>query len=74
MKHIEIEAMLFGDYRVCVWEQVGESYNECLDKEYFCRGYDSAVDTAKMVRKDLFPGLEIKLRTGDELKTIIAAA
>ena len=44
---IEIEKMMFGDYRVNVWD---EHLQSALDKEYFCRGYDSAVFTAINIR------------------------
>ncbi len=54
--HILIEPMLFGDYRVGVWD---ENLNSLLDKEYFCRGYPSAFLTAQEVKASLFPGLEI---------------
>lgn len=46
-KHIEIEKMLFGDYRVQVWD---ENLNSMLDREYFCRGYMSALMTANQIR------------------------
>lgn len=54
--HILIEPMLFGDYRVGVWD---ENLNSMLDKEYFCRGELSAIITAKLVQQDLFPDLKI---------------
>ena len=44
---IEIEQMLFGDYRVQVWTDTLES---ALDREYFCRGYESAFLTALEIR------------------------
>jgi hypothetical protein len=53
MKHIEIEKMLFGDYRVQVWN---EDLNSELDREYFCRGYASALITALEIRS--LPGFE----------------
>lgn len=45
--HIEIEKMLFGDYRVQVWD---ETLDSLLDREYFCRGYASALMTAIEIR------------------------
>lgn len=54
---ILIEPMLFGDYRVNVWD---ENLNSMLDREYFCRGILSAQLTAEAVRQDLFPELPIK--------------
>lgn len=58
MKYISIERMLFGDYRVQVWN---EELNSLLDREYFCHGYESALLTAEGIKKDLFPDLEIKI-------------
>lgn len=55
--HILIEQMLFGDFRVNVWD---ERLNSMLDREYFCRGYESALMTALLVKQDLYPDLEIK--------------
>lgn len=63
-KQIEIEQMLFGDYRVQVWD---ENLNSLLDREYFCRGYDSAVLTARRIKQDMFPKLDIKFRDGDNI-------
>lgn len=45
--HIEIEKMMFGDYRVQVWD---ETLDSLLDREYFCRGYQSALLTAIEIR------------------------
>ena len=55
--HILIEKMLFGDYRVGVWD---ENLNSMLDKDYFCRGLPAAILTAQAVKNDLFPELEIE--------------
>lgn len=44
---IEIEKMMFGDYRVQVWNINLQSE---LDREYFCRGYESALLTAREIR------------------------
>lgn len=63
--HIEIEKMLFGDYRVQVWD---ENLNSQLDREYFCRGIKSAVETANEIKKDLYPELEIYYRSGDNIE------
>lgn len=63
-KHIEIEKMLFGDYRVQVWD---ENLNSCLDREYFCRGYISACMTALEIKESLFKGLKIFYRDGSKL-------
>ncbi len=41
--HIEIEKMMFGDYRVQIWD---EHLDSMLDREYFCRGWGSALLTA----------------------------
>lgn len=67
--HIEIEKMLFGDYRVCVWD---ENLNELLDKEYFCRGYESAfIMTAVNIRTlPSFADLPIWSRNGDNLEEL----
>lgn len=66
--HIEIEKMLFGDYRVQVWDDKLDSQ---LDREYFCRGIKSAFETAKEVKKDLFPELEVFYRNGDTTELTI---
>jgi hypothetical protein len=67
---IEIEKMLFGDYRVQVWD---ERLNSMLDREYFCRGYDSALITAYNIRTSFesFKNLTIYYRELDIL-TLIA--
>ena len=71
MMHIEIETMLFGDYRVQVWEGSGESYSSALDREYFCRGFDSALMTALNIRTlPNFEKLDIYHREMNELKLI----
>jgi len=44
---IEIEQMMFGDYRVQVWT---DNLDSALDREYFCRGYESAFLTALEIR------------------------
>lgn len=67
-KHILIEPMLFGDYKVNVWD---ESLNSLLDKEYFCRGMNAAINTAVSVKTDFFPELEILIqdhKTGEAKK------
>lgn len=56
MKEILIEQMLFGDYRVNVWD---ENKNSVLDKEYFCRGLTSATLTAHAIKIDLFPDARV---------------
>lgn len=56
---IEIEQMLFGDYRVQVWD---ERLDSMLDREYFCRGIGSAVHTAINLQHDTFPELPVYLR------------
>lgn len=57
---IEIEKMLFGDYRVQVWDK---DLNSMLDREYFCRGYSSAFLTALEISTlDHFHGLDIYYR------------
>lgn len=55
---ILIEPMLFGDYRVAVYD---EKQNSILDKDYFCRGILSAELTAGLIKRDLFPEAEIKI-------------
>ncbi len=55
--YISVEKMLFGDYRVQVWDK---NLNSMLDREYFCRGETSALMTAMEIQNSLFPGLEIK--------------
>lgn len=62
--HIEIERMLFGDYRVQVWDK---DLNSMLDREYFCRGFESALETAVQVEDSLFQGLPIYYRELDKL-------
>lgn len=63
-KHIEIEQMLFGDYRVQVWD---ENLNSMLDREYFCRSWESAYMTALGVQSDIFPKLDIYTRKMNEV-------
>lgn len=58
-KHIEIEKMLFGDYRVQVWD---EQLDSMLDREYFCRSWESALMTAICVQLDFYPELYIYSR------------
>lgn len=66
--HIEIEKMLFGDYRVQVWDK---DLNSALDREYFCRGYPSALLTAFEIRTlDGFEKLDIYSRELDEVKLV----
>ena len=50
---IEIEQMMFGDFRVQVWR---DNLDSALDREYFCRGYESAFLTALEIRS--LPGFE----------------
>jgi hypothetical protein len=64
---IEIEKMLFGDYRVQVWD---ENLQSRLDREYFCRGYESALQTAIEIEKDLFQGIPIFYRELDNITKI----
>lgn len=65
---IEIEAMAFGDYRVQVW---GDDLESALDREYFCRGYDSAFLTALNIRNlDGFENLKIQLRVLDKIEKL----
>ncbi len=60
--HIEIEKMMFGDYRVQVWD---ERLDSLLDREYFCRGYASALMTAIDIRTlPNFGTLDIWYRNG----------
>lgn len=62
--HIEIEQMMFGDYRVQVWD---ENLSSLLDREYFCRGFGSAVATAHEIRTlPSFEKLDIYVRLGME--------
>lgn len=66
--HIEIEKMLFGDYRVQVWD---ENLNSALDREYFCRSYGSALLTALEIRSlNSFRELDIYFRDMDGVKLI----
>ena len=66
--HIEIEKMLFGDYRVQVWNK--ELSSE-LDREYFCRGYGSALLTALDIRTlGGFENLDIYYREMDKLEIV----
>lgn len=65
---IEIEKMMFGDYRVQVW---GEDLQSRLDREYFCRGFDSALLTALNIRTlDGFEKLDIYSRDMDKIELI----
>jgi len=65
---IEIEKMLFGDYRVQVW---GDDLQSRLDREYFCRGFDSALLTALNIRTlPSFETLDIYHRDMDKLELI----
>ena len=66
-EHIEIEKMLFGDYRVQVWD---ENLNSKLDREYFCRGFGSAHLTAIAVQEELFRGLPIYFRKGEDVRLL----
>lgn len=65
--HIEIEKLLFGDFRVQVWD---DNFVGQLDREYFCRGLLSAIMTADKVQSDMFPHLTILKREGDELTVV----
>lgn len=64
---IEIERMMFGDYRIQVWDT---NFSSMLDREYFCRGYESAILTAIEIEDSLFKGLSIYYREGDRLTLI----
>lgn len=46
---IQIEKMLYGDFRVQVWDK---NLNSLLDREYFCCGFNSALQTAMSVKLD----------------------
>lgn len=71
-KHIEIEKMMFGDYRVQVWDEtVYGAWDSLLDREYFCHGYDSALLTATGIQESMFKGLPIFFRNGSNLTEII---
>lgn len=67
MKYIEIEQMLFGDYRVNVWD---DKSNSLLDREYFCHGYESAYITALGIKQNMFKDVPIYYRKLDETKKI----
>lgn len=62
--HIEIEQMLFGDYRVQVWD---ENLNSKLDREYFCRSYQSAYITANAIQLDFYPDYPIYYRAENSI-------
>lgn len=47
--YISIEKMLFGDYRVQVWNL---NLDSMLDREYFCKGFNSALETAMALKMD----------------------
>ena len=67
-KHIEIERMMFGDYRVQVWD---ENKDSMLDREYFCRGFASAMMTAIETRT--LPGfamLDVYYRDEDSVELV----
>lgn len=55
--HIAVEPLLFGDYRVQVWDEHCESM---LNREYFVRGLTAATLTAENIKKDMFKNLEIR--------------
>jgi hypothetical protein len=66
--HIEIETMMFGDFRVQVWD---ENNNSLLDREYFCRGLQSALMTAFAIRTlPNFAKLDIYHRDIDDVKLV----
>ncbi len=65
--HIAVEQMLFGDYRVQVWD---ENQNSLLDREYFCCGELSALMTASELSKGLFSDLPIYEYTAEGIKKI----
>lgn len=68
MMTIEIEKMLFGDYRVQVWD---ENLNSALDKEYFCRGYASALLTSLDIRSlPNFEKLDVYFRDMDGVELV----
>lgn len=69
--HIEIEQMLYGDFRVQVWN---DYLNSMLDREYFCRGYASANSTAVKLQKDMFPQYAIYYRKGLEQPKLMKAS
>ena len=54
MNEIAIEALLFGDYHVAVYED----QNLVLDKKYYCAGRESAELTAKELQKR-FPDYQL---------------
>lgn len=62
-KKIEIEPMLYGDYRISVWDDDNEPL---LDKPYFCRGLQSAYLTATTVRDEMFKDLKIYIRVDSD--------
>lgn len=67
--HIEIEQMMFGDYRVQVWDERNDSL---LDREYFVRGFDSALLTALNMRTlPSFEKLDIWARIGTKEPELI---
>jgi len=67
-QHIEIEEMLFGDYRVQVWD---ENLCSMLDREYFCRGYESALATAYAIRTlESFSKFDIYFRSSKDFELI----
>jgi len=43
------------DFEVKVFDD-GE---QLLERPYFCKGFDSVIDTAKLLRKEKFPSLAI---------------
>ncbi len=56
--HIAVEPLLFGDYRVQVWDEHCESL---LDREYFVRGFTAALLTAESIKQDMFSHLDIEI-------------
>ncbi len=68
---IEIEEMLFGDYRVCVWD---EHLDGVLDKDYFCRGYESALMTALRVQADFHPESDVLVRYANTPEPLLVNA
>lgn len=68
IEHIEIEKMLFGDYRVQVCDK---NLNSMLDREYFCRGFGSAILTAENIKNiKKFENLPIYFRNMDNVKLL----
>ncbi len=65
---IKIKKTESGDYIVDVLDIADKSV---IPTPYLCRGYDSAMETAKEVKKDIYPQASIyKVVDGESIKVL----